>query len=308
MIGIENIGVWFPESFESNFDLKARFEIDDYFINEKIGVQKVGRIKPEEQASDMCIGAFRNLESRCAVDSTEIDLLVVVTQNPDSNIPHVSALVHGKLGFSASCACFDISLGCSGFVYALSVVQSMMKENSFRRALLFTADPYSKIIDPDDKNTRLLFGDGAAVTLIGPNPVWETGKFSFGTLGHLSEALTCTNSILNMNGRGIFDFAARTMPKDLEKMLTSNNLTKEDIDVFVVHQGSKFIVDTLAKKMGIEPAKMPFKAQEYGNTISSSIPIILQEYLEEFSIGKIVICGFGVGLSYASTILKRIKK
>jgi 3-oxoacyl-[acyl-carrier-protein] synthase III len=307
MIGIENIGIWFPKTFESNYDLKERFELDDYFIKEKIGVEKIGRLQKNEHASDMCIGAFRNLESRCAIDLSEIDLVVVVTQNPDSNIPHVSALVHGKIGLPASCACFDVSLGCSGFVYGLSIVQSFLKENELRKALLFTADPYSKIIDPDDKNTRLLFGDGAAVTLIGPELVWQNGKFTFGTLGHLASDLTCINSILNMNGRGIFDFAARNVPIDVQRALELNGLKKEDIDVFIFHQGSKYIVDTLARKMGVPIGKVPFKAAAYGNTVSSSIPIILQEFLDNTSVNNILISGFGVGLSYASTILKRTK-
>lgn len=308
MIGIENIGIWFPENFESNYDLKDRFGIDDYFIKEKIGVERVGLLKKEEQASDMCLGAFENLQTRCAIDLEEIDLVVVVTQNPDSNIPHVSAILHGKLDLPTSCACFDISLGCSGFVYALSVVESFVKENGLRKALLFTADPYSKIVDEDDKNTRLLFGDGAAVTLVGHNPVWESGKFSFGTLGSLASALTCNNSKLIMNGRGIFDFAARNVPKEIEKTLLINGLEKEEIDVFVFHQGSKFIVDTLTKKVGVEKNKVPFKAFDYGNTVSSSIPIILQDYLDDEISKLILISGFGVGLSYASTILQRINK
>jgi 3-oxoacyl-[acyl-carrier-protein] synthase-3 len=307
MIGIENIGIWLPETFESNYDLKERFGIDDYFIQEKIGVERVGRVSSEENASDMCLGAFKDLENRCIVNLQEIDLIVVVTQNPDYNIPHVSALVHGKLGLPQSCACFDISLGCSGFVYGLSVVQSFLKENSLRNALLFTADPYSKIIDNDDKNTRLLFGDGAAVALISHHPVWESGKFSFGTIGSHSDYLTCKDGILYMNGRGIFDFAARNLPKDLEKVILKNGLSQKNIDLFIVHQGSKFIVDTLARKLGVEEGKMPFEASMYGNTVSASIPIILQNYLYKDQIKNILISGFGVGLSYASTVLTKVK-
>jgi 3-oxoacyl-[acyl-carrier-protein] synthase-3 len=304
MIGIENIGIWFPENFESNYDLKEKFEIDDYFIEEKIGVRKVARISKEQQASDMCIGAYEDLVKRVG-QVAGIDILVVVTQNPDSNIPHVSAKIHGVLGLQTACACFDISLGCSGFVYALSIVEAMMLANGFKKALLFTADPYSKIVEEEDKNTRLLFGDGAAVSLVSENPVWQTGKFSFGTLGHLHGDLTCTNAKLFMNGRGIFDFAARNIPGDIIKVLKENNLVKEDIDLFIVHQGSKYMLDTLAKKLGITADKIPFKASQYGNTVSSSIPIILQQYIDEPSVKKILISGFGVGLSYASTVLFR---
>jgi 3-oxoacyl-[acyl-carrier-protein] synthase-3 len=190
-------------------------------------------------------------------------------------------------------------------VYALSVIESFINANNLRRGLLFTADPYSKIIDRNDKNTSLLFGDGAAVTLIGPNPIFYSNKYTFGTIGKLHNELECDNSKLKMNGRAIFEFAARHVPKDIKLLLERNKTTMDDIDLFLFHQGSKYIVDTIAKRLNLPPEKAPFLAADYGNTVSSTIPIMLCSYLNNIRYSTIVISGFGVGLSWASTLLKR---
>jgi len=123
------------------------------------------------------------LRRKFPIQENNIDALIVVTQNPDVNLPHTSAIVHGKLSLPAKCACFDVSLGCSGYVYGLSIISSFLRENSLRTGLLFTSDPYSKIIDRNDKNTALLFGDAASVTLIGDDPIYTMGSFTFGTIG-----------------------------------------------------------------------------------------------------------------------------
>lgn len=306
MTGIEHIGTWFPENRESVYDLRERFAIDDYFIEEKTGVQAVTRIIPGTSCADMCINAYADLRDRHAFDEQDIEVIIVVTQNPGDTIPHVSALVHGRLGLKKECACFDISLGCSGFVYGLSVISAFMQMNNCRKGLLFTADPYSGIIDETDKNTRLLFGDASTVTLLGNNPVWKTGAFSFGTIGQLSDNLTCSNGTLQMNGRGVFEFVAKQVPADVQLVLLKNNLRKEDVDVFLFHQGSKYIIDTLARRIGVAAEKMPFHAAAYGNTVSSSIPIMLQEYLDDNSARVLLLSGFGVGLSYASVVLTKI--
>lgn len=307
MIGIENIGVYIPGNFSSNYERKEAFGIDDFFIEEKIGVRQVSVKHDVEDTSDLCMKAWEALQAKGPVNIEEIDCLIVVTQNPDSNIPHVSAKVHGLADLNESCACFDISLGCSGYVYALSVIESYMRQHEFRKGLLFTCDPYSKVVDKNDKNTALLFGDAASVTLLGNAPVWITKKYTFGTIGKSHQELTCTNSVLYMNGRAIFDFAARYIPKDIADLLTRNNLSMEDIDVFLMHQGSKYIIDTIAKRLKVDKEKVPFMASEYGNTVSSTIPIMLDSYLQDGSKKRVVISGFGVGLSWASTVLERTK-
>jgi 3-oxoacyl-[acyl-carrier-protein] synthase III len=305
MLGIEEIGVYIPAKKLSNYLRKEQYGIDDHFIEEKIGIKQVAVKAADEDTSDLCVKAFDALCARASVNRSEIEAMVVVTQNPDRNIPHVSAMVHGALDLPAGCACFDISLGCSGFVYALSVFQAFMAANGMTRGLLFTADPYSKVINPNDKNTSLLFGDAAAVTLISDRPRLVSGKFTFGTLGTEHDKLICNDGLLFMNGRAVFNFAAKTVPGDIQLMARKNGVALEEIDRFLLHQGSKIIVETIADKLGIPRAKVPYSIYDYGNTVSSTLPILLAEELHGQA-NTFAICGFGVGLSWASGLLRRV--
>lgn len=307
MIGIKNIGIYIPEKRISNFDRKEKFGIDDRFITEKIGIQSVSRKGEGEETSDLCVKAFENLKKKENIDIDSIDIVIVVTQNPDYNLPHTASVVHKKLNLPEKIASFDISLGCSGFVYGLAAIESFMQVHGMDKGLLFTADPYSKILNPNDKNTSLLFGDAATATLIDKDPIFISGEFTFGTIGEGYKELICTDDLF-MNGRSIFNFAARYVPKDVSNVLDLNNLDKNEIDIFAFHQGSKYISDTLIRRLELDESKVPFDAVKYGNTVSSSVPIILEKYLKESSsikTDKILICGFGVGLSWSSSILFR---
>lgn len=305
MIGIEQIASYIPESRISNYDRKEKFDMDDNFIENKIGVKEVSILGSNEETSDLCVKAYKRLIEKIEIDETEIGCLIVVTQNPDYNIPHTSAIVHGKLNLPESIACFDISLGCSGYVYGLSVIENFMQNNGYSKGLLFTADPYSKVLNEDDKNTSVLFGDAASVTLMSNTPILKSGKFSFGTIGKDYEELICKNNVLSMNGRAIFNFAAKYVPKDINYLMEINDEDIENIDLFLLHQGSKYIVDTIRKRLKIDEAKVPFVISDYGNTVSSSLPLILEQHLENKIIEKIVISGFGVGLSWGSVVLFR---
>jgi 3-oxoacyl-[acyl-carrier-protein] synthase-3 len=307
MSGIQAIGTYIPASRIDNSQRMEQFEIDESFLSEKIGMLRLAVKADHEETSDLCVKAFFDLQLKTNIQPEEVDCIVVCTQNPDGKgLPHTSAIVHAKLGLPDSCAAFDISLGCSGFVYGLSVIQSFMDANGFSKGLLFTADPYSKIVNQQDKNTSLLFGDGASATLISNTPVWRTGKFLFGSHGkeHAAIEIDQGTGKLNMNGRAVFSFSATVVPKNITEMLAANNLTVEDIDYFALHQGSRYIVDTIKKKLGIDEEKAPFAAADYGNTISSSIPLILSK--ADPKLNHIVIAGFGVGLSWASTVLYKV--
>lgn len=303
MIGITEIASYIPPKKKSNIARKEELNTDEVFILNKIGIVNVAVKEDDEDTSDLAIKSFKNLEKKISINKEDIEVAILVTQNPNSNIPHTSALIHGALDLPESCACFDISLGCSGFVYGLSVIKSFMESNGMKKGLLFTCDPYSKIIDPADKNTALLFGDAATVTYLTEDPAYTIGNFTFGTIGKESSNLTCTNSVLSMNGRGIFNFAARYVPADIKNLLPKNNLEIKDIDKFIFHQGSKYIVDTLVKRTGIDAGKVIFDIADYGNTVSSSIPIILEKILHDINNKYILISGFGVGLSWSSSIL-----
>ncbi len=305
MLGIEEIGYYIPTERISNYQRKEQFGIDDHFIEQKIGVKQVSLKSADEETSDLCVKAFEELGRKTALEKEDIEAVVVVTQNPDRNIPHVSAMVHGKLDLSPQCACFDISLGCSGFVYALSVFQAFMAANGMKKGIIITADPYSKVVDPNDKNTALLFGDAAAATLISDTPRLVSQKFTFGTLGVEHEKLICNDGTLFMNGRAVFNFAAKTIPGDIRLLAEKNDIALDAIDLFLFHQGSKIIVETIADKLGIPLEKAPYKTYDYGNTVSSTLPILLADELHKEA-RTIAICGFGVGLSWASGLLKRL--
>lgn len=309
MVGIAAIASYVPALRLSNYDRKAEFEIDHDFIVQKLGVERVSRKAPEEETSDMCVRSFENLERSMGRRPESVDCLVVCTQNPDgSGLPHTSAVVHGKLGLPAQCACFDVSLGCSGYVYALSIVQSFMQQNGLARGLLFTADPYSKIIDPKDKNTALLFGDAASVTLMeaAERPGrWRTGPFRFATRGKDGAALENRAGTLVMNGRAVFNFSATEVPPQVSALLEDARLAPDDVDLFLFHQGSRFIVDQLTSRLRLPAAKVPVNLAEQGNTVSSSLPLLLQQHMDDPRLRRILLSGFGVGLSWASCLLTR---
>ncbi|MEY8703252.1 ketoacyl-ACP synthase III [Francisella philomiragia] len=307
MLGITDIASYLPDDKLSNYDKKDKFVIDDDFIEQKIGVKKYSVKEDGHKTSDLCVKAFNNLERKKSIEKSKIDCCIVVTQNPDYNIPHVSAIVHSKLNLPNNCACFDISLGCSGYVYGLSNIIAFMKNNNLKNGLLFTADPYSEIVDQNDKNTALLFGDAATVTYISEDSVLELKDILFGTDGSNYKELICENGKLYMNGRAVFTFTATMIPKHIQKLLEKNSLTDIDIDKYVLHQGSKYIVDTIRKRLKVDESKVVFDMYDYGNTVSSSIPIILEKELSKNS-NRFVISGFGVGLSWASAILERTGK
>src|SRR6185437_8879749 len=235
----------------------------------------------------------------------DVDCLIVCTQNPDAaGLPHTSAIVHRKLGLKHDVACFDISLGCSGYVYGLSIIYSFMRTNGMRCGLLFTADPYSRIIDPEDWDTELLFGDAATVTWMGESPIYRCRPAMFATDGSLGHSISVSQrgEKLSMLGSNVFKFSMTVVPDQVDRYLQRESLSHDDIDVFLFHQGSRFIVENLVKKMGLPPAKAPFEAADVGNTVSSSLPLMLQSRLQSRP-ARVLISGFGVGLSWATMIL-----
>jgi 3-oxoacyl-[acyl-carrier-protein] synthase-3 len=303
-VGINEIGFYIPNNYISNLEQISKFELDETFLKQKIGTNKLARKFIEQQTSDLCVKAFEDLENKVKINRESIDCLVLVTQNPDGDgLPHTSAIIHAKLNLSVNCAVFDISLGCSGYVYAISIIKSFMESNDLKNGLLFTCDPYSKIIDNNDKNTSMLFGDAATVTLFNNKPNYFLDKFVFATSGIEANSLICNNGILSMNGRSVFNFCATEVPKQIKQLIDNHNDSKE-ADIYLLHQGSKFIIDTIARKLNLDSYKVPCNIDGVGNTVSSSIPLLLKNYLHSSTLNTIILSGFGVGLSWASCILK----
>lgn len=306
---IKSIGVYIPETKESNFDLLNRFDITEEFITRKIGVHSRAIKNKTDNTSDLCVKAFYNLKSKTDIDIEKINLVCVVTQNPDQKIPHTAAIVHQKLGLTKNCMTFDISQGCAGFPHGISIVSSLMSNLSIQDALLFTCDPYSKIINQNDKNTALLFGDAATVTFISNNRE-QSGYClqgtTFGTVPGSNSCLTCEDK-LQMNGRDVVSNALREVPENINSLLRSSGLKISDIDLFVLHQASRVMVESLRDLLILDEETAPYEIMNLGNTISSSIPIVLSKHVDQLTKDNILISGFGVGFSYASSLLKLIK-
>ncbi len=288
-------------------EMAERFDTDAKFLRQKTGYTAVARMDASETASGLAEAAVRRAFEAHPGLVGRVKLLVLITQNPDGyGLPHASAILHGRLGLGDDVAAFDVSLGCSGWVYGLSIATSFMDANHIDSGLLITADPYSPVLDPDDRNTQLLFGDAAAVTVLERGaPGWSAGRFLFGTDGTAWRSLMVDEERrLRMNGHGIFVFSAKRVPACIAETLSANGIAMVDVDRVLVHQGSRYIVETIGKRLGA-PDKTPFVANDVGNTVSSSIPLILSSGLCDGD-GRIVVCGFGVGLSWAATVLTRI--
>ena len=307
MIGIKAIGTYLPTERTSNFLNLEKFDINESFVRDKIGFTELSKKSNKQETSDLCVKAWDNLKNQIEITSKEIDCMIVCTQNPDAyGIPHTSAIVHEKLSFSQDCAVFDLSLGCSGYIYGLSLIKSFMESNKLQKGLLFTADPYSKILNNEDKKTATLFGDAATVTLMTHNPVFELGSFVFGSDGTKKEGIIIEDDgYLKMNGRAVFAFTVRVIPNNILKMLLKNDLSIENIDKFLLHQGSLHIINSIADTLGVSRKKCPFYSAEYGNTVSSSVPMILEKEFNNQEMKVAVLSGFGVGLSWGSTIIFR---
>lgn len=306
MAGIKAIGTFVGPEKVSNLERSARAGKDASFISDKIGFESLARLPAGQEPSDMCVAAFADLQASSAVDSDDVDCLIVCTQNPDAHgLPHTSAVVHKKLGLKHDVACFDISLGCSGYVYGLSVITAFMQANGMRSGLLFTADPYSRIIDPQDWDTELLFGDAATVTWLGGDPVYRCRPAMFGTNGKLGHSIAVAQrgGKLAMLGSNVFKFSMTVVPEQIARYLERESLSPQDIDVFLFHQGSRFIVENLARKMGLPAARVPFEAAQTGNTVSSSLPLLLGRRMAKPE-PRILMSGFGVGLSWATMVIE----
>ena len=305
MIGIKEVAVYRPGGAVQVEEVARALSVPASFALDKIGIAELSRLGEGEDTSDLAAAAVRKLFENSGLRAEDVECLILITQNPDGGgLPHTSAVLHAKLGLPAACLVFDVSLGCSGYVQGLAIAKSLMEAQGLRHGLLVTADPYSKIVDMADRDTAMIFGDGAAATWMSDSAVWDIGACDFGIDSASHRALEVNeDGRLFMNGRAVFNFAASEVPKSVARVLERSQLTMAEIDCVLLHQGSRFIVETIAKRIGAE-GKAPFCAAQYGNTVSSSIPTMLAENLSA-DVSRLLLSGFGVGLSWATAILGR---
>ena len=306
MIGIKSIAAFVPQTSIDNIEQGASFGESEDFIRDKIGATRLPRMGSNEDTSDLAVAAVSELIDGSDLEAGQIDALVVITQNPDgSGLPHTAAIAQGKLGLNNTVAAFDVSLGCSGFVYGLSVLKGLMAEAGLRNGVLVTADPYSKVIDPGDRVTSLLFGDAATATWLADDAEWLVGKPLLATDGTGGDNLRVCDGRLEMNGRQVFNFAALQVAPQINALLEAENLAPEDIDVYCIHQGSAAIVSAVSRRFRGVADRFVLDMDQTGNTVSSTVPLLLMKEFGRADVRRILISGFGVGLSWASSILTR---
>ena len=297
-------------------------------ITEKVGVNQRHVAAEDETATDLAEKAAIKLIEENNIDKDIIDFVILCTQSPDYFLPTSACLLQTRLGLRQDIGAFDFNLGCSGYVYGLSIAKGLIAGGIAENVLLLTAETYNKYLHPKDKGNRTIFGDAASATLVSVDGVAEVLDFALGTNGKGANNLIVksgasrmpenqndltfdkngnpiSSDYLFMNGAQIFAFTQRNVPKVINEVLEKNNLAKEDIDMFVLHQANRYMLDFLRNKMDIPEDKFYIFMENVGNTVSNSIPLCLVEARKENRLkGNVLLCGFGVGYSWGAVILK----
>lgn len=313
---MRSIDYYLPEDILDNYDLEKTFpEFTAKKIRDKVGINSRHISSTNEFALDLGIKASEKLFSTNSIDIDKIDFLIFCTQSPDNLLPSGSAIIQNKLKLGTTTGAIDINQGCSGYIYGLYIAYAILQTGLHKNILLVTADTYSKYLKAIDKSNKSIFGDGASSTYISLNN-FKFIDFCLGTDGEGSNNLVAYNSGLRkseayefpelyMNGTEIFNFTIRSVPGLIKNILTKNNLTIDNIDLFVFHQANKFMLNHLRKKIGIPEEKFLIDMEETGNTVSSSIPIVIAKNYERFKNSKrVLLCGFGVGYSWGACIIE----
>lgn len=310
-----------PEGVLTNEDITKEFsDWPSNKIEEKTGIVQRHVASNDECASDLAFQAVKKLFAKGVCNPKDINFLILCTQSPDYFLPTTACLLQERLALSNTIGAFDFNLGCSGYVYGLSIAKGLIESGQVQNVLLATAETYSKFISPSDKGVLSIFGDGATATLIqAVDDEVETfiGPFVFGTDGKGGDNLIVSGgglrnrerSSLFMNGPEIFTFTYKTVPDAVNELLRLGSKTIADIDLFVFHQANKYMLEHLRNKLDIPPEKFVITMKDYGNTVSSTIPIALKDAGNNGLLTKgqkIMLVGFGVGYSWATTIIKNM--
>ncbi|NDP28792.1 MAG: ketoacyl-ACP synthase III [Flavobacterium sp.] len=318
---IKHISYYLPSNKLSNEDIASQFpEWNSEKIIQKIGVKSRNIAGKEEFSSDIATEAINALCLEHSIDKNDIDYLIVCTQSPDYFLPTTACIVQNKAGLSTNCAAIDINQGCSGYIYGLSLAKGLVVAKIAKNVVLVTAETYSKHIHKDDKGNLSIFGDAASATLISDDGMYRIGEFSLGTDGRGAENLIVRNgamknskstddnnqndNYLYMDGPEIFNFTSKAVPDLIATTLEKNRETTETIDQFIFHQANTFMLNYLRKKINIPVDKFLIDMEDYGNTVSSTIPIALKNRIgKSLDENKILLAGFGVGYSWGALVI-----
>jgi 3-oxoacyl-[acyl-carrier-protein] synthase-3 len=320
-IGITGLGCYVPDRVLTNDELSGLVDTSDEWIMERTGIRERRIAAPEQAMSDLAAPACRDALEQAGVAPREVDLLVVATVTPDMTFPSTAALVADRLGMPDAAA-YDLSAGCTGFMYAVAQAHGMLASGLARKALVVGGDVLSKILDWGDRSTLVLFGDGAGAVVM--EAIEDGGGFLGFELGadggggvHLwlpgsgSRIFEDPERFVKMNGREVFKFATRVLVSSAETLLEECEKTVDDVDVYVPHQANVRIIDHARKKLGISEERTVVNVDRYGNTSSGSIPLALMDAEQDGRLrpGELVLMtGMGAGLTWGSALIEWTKE
>lgn len=321
-VGILGTGKYVPERRLTNQDLEQMVETNDEWIVTRTGIRERRIAAPEQATSDLAYEASVQALQAAGITADELDLIVVATITPDMFFPSTACLLQEKLG-AKKAAAFDLSAACSGFIYGLANASSLIATGMYRHVLVVGAECLSRITDYEDRNTAILFGDGAGAVVLGQVPESRGFKsFKLGADGAGGELLricgggsrlpsseqsvTDRRHYIEMNGRDVFKFAVRVMGSAAEEALSSAGYEKADIDLLIPHQANIRIIQSALERLDLSEDKAMINLDRYGNVSAASIPLALAEAVEQGRVKEgdcLVLVGFGGGLTWGASVL-----
>ncbi|TMJ71001.1 MAG: ketoacyl-ACP synthase III [Alphaproteobacteria bacterium] len=317
---IRGVGAHLPKRVMTNDDLSRLVDTTDAWIRERTGIEERHIAEEGELTSDLGIAASRQALVRAGIDPVDIDLVVCATSTPDRTFPATGVRIQAGLGITRGAA-FDVQAVCSGFIYALSIADNFLKTGQFKRAVVVGAETFSRILDWSDRGTCVLFGDGAgavvleAQTQLGSREdrgilatrIRSDGRFEDLLYVDGGPGSTKTTGHLRMNGREVFRHAVQKIAGVIEETLVMTGYAPGEVDLYVPHQANKRILDGIAHRLGIEPAKIVYTLARHGNTSAASIPLALNQALEDRRLteGRLVLMeAMGGGLTWGAALAR----
>jgi 3-oxoacyl-[acyl-carrier-protein] synthase III len=297
-------GHYTPEKILNNHDLEKIVDTTDAWIIARTGISE-RRITNGESTSDLAVRAAQQALDKANYDKRKIDLVIVATFTPELRSPGVSSRVQSKLGLDhPGLLAFDINAACTGFIYALNVAERMLNSGAYHSALVIGAEVISKVTDYSDRNTCVLFGDGAGAVILESDKSKEV-VFNVSTKSD-SELILYVDEHVNMNGPKVYQFASRVITSSIRELMSFGNILRSSIRKIIPHQANIRIIESAAKALKLPMNSFYINIHKYGNTSAASIPIALDEMLSEEKLNKddkVLLVGFGAGLTYGACAL-----
>lgn len=302
-IKVLGTGHYVPNHIITNHDLEKLVETSDEWIVSRTGIKERRKVTTET-THEMAYFASNEALKKANIDASEIDIIIVATITENQKTPAVANFVAGLLGIEHDVMSFDINAACTGFVYALELASSLIQQPKYRKALVIGSETLSNVLDYTDRNTCILFGDGAGAVVIEKGNDNNLGYFYNTSKPDMTNTLD-VGTYIKMDGRKVFLFAVDVVEKSILKVLEDANLTIDDIDHIIPHQANERIIMSVAKSMNVSMDKFVMNIASYGNTSAASIPLTLSEYKEKHKETKrVLFVGFGGGFTYGAAIVE----